>query len=72
MLKYFLENKNNSRWIGENSYLINWFSDDISNSNGLQLTGGITTYDDEDLDLEEYEDESISLGGNTSKILIII
>jgi CRISPR-associated protein Csd1 len=69
MLKYFLENKNNSRWIGENSYLINWFSDDISNSNGLQLTGGITTYDDEDLDLEEYEDESISLGGNTSKNL---
>lgn len=67
MLKYFLENKNNSRWIGESSYLINWFSDDISNNDGLQLTDAISTYDD--LGLELDEDETISLGGHASKNL---
>ena len=69
MLKFFLENNNNSRWIGENSYLVNWFSDDISNSDGLQLTGAITTYEDDELDLELDEDENVSLGGNISKNL---
>lgn len=68
MLKYLLENKNNSRWIGESSYLINWFSDDISNSDGLQLTGAISMSDD-DLDLDYDGDELISLGGSVSKNL---
>lgn len=33
MLKYLLENNQTSKWLGENSYLITWFSDDISNEN---------------------------------------
>ena len=69
MLKYLLDNNDNSRWIGENSYLVNWFSDDISNSDGLQLTGAISTQYDDDIDLEIDEDETISLGGYNSKNL---
>ena len=68
MLKYFLENKNNSRWLGETSYLINWFSDDIENNEGLQLTNTISTYEDTDSDLEDDE-EMVSLGGQPSKAL---
>ncbi|TAH64684.1 MAG: type I-C CRISPR-associated protein Cas8c/Csd1 [Anaerolineaceae bacterium] len=68
ILKFFLENINNSKRIGENSYLVNWFSDDISNSDGLQLTSSITTHDYDDLDLEA-DDDNVSLGGNSSKNL---
>lgn len=68
MLKYFLENKNSSRWIGESSYLVNWFSDDISNSSGLQITDAISAYD-EDEDLDYDENEFLSFGGNISKNL---
>lgn len=38
MLKYFLENENSSIWIADGQYLINWFSDDISNDSMIDLT----------------------------------
>ena len=41
MLKYFLENKKNYTFLGENSYLINWFSDDINNSENISVTRDI-------------------------------
>lgn len=30
MIKYLLENKNTSTWLGSSQYLINWFSDDLT------------------------------------------
>lgn len=68
MLKYLLENDNNSRWLGETSYLVNWFSDDIPNNEGIKLTNAISIDEDDDLDLEN-DDEIVSLGGETSKEL---
>lgn len=37
MLKYLLENKNSSKWLGEQQYLINWVSTDISNENEIDV-----------------------------------
>lgn len=37
MLKYLIDNPNTNRFIGENSYLINWFSDDIGNQEKLDI-----------------------------------
>lgn len=37
MLKYLLENENSSRWLGEQQYLVNWMSTDISNENKLDV-----------------------------------
>lgn len=68
MLKYLLENNNNSRWLGETSYLLNWFSDDIPNNEGLKLTDAISIDEDNDLDLD-YDEETVSLGGESSKEL---
>ena len=38
MLKYLLDNKNSSRWLGGQQYLINWFSDDIENKQEFDIT----------------------------------
>lgn len=38
MLKFFLENKNSSKWLSSGQYLINWFSDDLKNESELELT----------------------------------
>lgn len=37
MLKYLLTNKNSSTWLGEQQYLINWFSTDISNESSFSI-----------------------------------
>lgn len=37
MLKYLMDNPHTNRFIGENSYLINWFSDDMGNEKGLDI-----------------------------------
>lgn len=37
MLKYLMDNPKTNRFIGENSYLINWFSDDIGNEENLNI-----------------------------------
>lgn len=36
-LKYFLENKRSSLWLGEQQYLVNWFSDDFGNQRNLNI-----------------------------------
>lgn len=37
-LKFFLENPKSSLWLGEQQFLINWFTDDFMNERGFQLT----------------------------------
>lgn len=32
-----MENKNSSTWLGSSQYLINWFSDDLSNESHLDI-----------------------------------
>lgn len=75
MLKYLLENKNNTRWLGSSSYLVNWFSDDIQNEQDIQFTSSISMddkdeiEDDLELDFEENVDANASFGGQLSKML---
>ena len=37
MIKYLLENNNSHTWLGTSQYLINWFSDDLSNDSQLDI-----------------------------------
>lgn len=74
MLKYFLENGKNNTYLGESSYLINWFSDDINNSENISVTRDIDSL----FDIEFIEGNSKSdiynenilkyLSGNYTKI----
>ncbi|MBS4889310.1 MAG: type I-C CRISPR-associated protein Cas8c/Csd1 [Anaerococcus vaginalis] len=41
MAKYLLSSKDTSVWLGDNTYLINWFSDDIKNESGINLNSRI-------------------------------
>lgn len=41
MLKYFLENKNSSKWLSEQQYLINWLSSDIQNDSQLDVMASV-------------------------------
>ncbi|HER8641819.1 TPA: type I-C CRISPR-associated protein Cas8c/Csd1 [Streptococcus pyogenes] len=52
MIKYLLENKNTSTWLGSSQYLINWFSDDLTNDSRLDIVSPI--FDD---GLEEDDDD---------------
>ncbi|MCC9874283.1 type I-C CRISPR-associated protein Cas8c/Csd1, partial [Streptococcus agalactiae] len=54
MIKYLLENKNTSTWLGSSQYLINWFSDDLTNDSRLDIVSPI--FDD---GLEEDDDEDM-------------
>lgn len=61
MLKYLLENKNSSYWLGEQQYLVNWLSTDISNENEINV---LNPYEFLDFSFEEetkekYEPASI-------------
>lgn len=38
MLKYLMDNKNSSRWLGGQQYIVNWFSDDVKNEKRLSVT----------------------------------
>lgn len=38
MAKALLEGSNTSRWLGEKTYAISWFSDDIQNKSGMDVT----------------------------------
>lgn len=69
MIKYFLENHENRKQLGDSSYLINWFSDDIGNTEIVKLTNTISPYDDVD---DEDIDEDITpktLGGGISSAI---
>lgn len=54
MIKYLLENKNSSTWLGSSQYLINWFSDDLANESQLDIVKPIFN----DL-FEDDEEESL-------------
>ncbi|KIC78181.1 type I-C CRISPR-associated protein Cas8c/Csd1 [Streptococcus constellatus] len=54
MIKYLLENKNSSTWLGSSQYLINWFSDDLVNESQLDIVKPIFN----DL-FEDDEEESL-------------
>lgn len=67
MLKYLIENKNHSRYIGEGAYLINWLSQDLDKG-GVEL---LLDIDNEDLyDMEDLEgvgqEQRDPLGGGVS------
>ncbi len=65
MLKYLLENKNYNRFIGENAYVVNWLSNDLSKG-GIEL---VSDLEDED-DFEDVEEVTMSkLGGKISQKL---
>lgn len=41
MAKYLLSSENTSVWLGDNTYLVNWFSDDIKNESCINLNSRI-------------------------------
>ena len=53
MLKYLLENDQNRKKIGDSSFLVNWFSNDIGNEEGASLVDSFSSGED----LNEEEDE---------------
>jgi CRISPR-associated protein Csd1 len=68
MLKYFLENIQNRKKIGESCFLINWFSDDIGNKESVILTNTISPYDD--MDDEDDDDSNLkTFGGIVSSAI---
>jgi len=69
MLKYLLENYQNNKKIGEDCYVINWFSNDIGNEEQINLIDGIYLHEavlDETLDDEEEDEILKTLGGSIS------
>ena len=78
MVKYFLENNKSYTYLGENSYLVNWFSDDINNFENISVTRDASDYLDifdqeifeEKVDMADMYNENIIkyLSGNHEKI----
>ena len=71
MLKYFLENEKTCTYLGENSYLINWFSDDINNDENIKITGDLFTAPTvEGKDIADISNENVLkyLSGNYRNI----
>lgn len=62
MIKYLLENKNSSTWLGTSQYLINWFSDDLANESQLDIVKPV--FDDLFEDDEDEEDSLLSIKPN--------
>lgn len=69
MIKYFLENHENCKKLCDSSYLINWFSDDIGNSEIVNLTSVISPYDDIDEEEMDEDTSSRTLGGGISSAI---
>lgn len=60
MLKYLIDNKNHSQYLGEGAYLINWLAEEVDK-------GGFDLFAEFD---DEVEDDSLAdLGGSLSKKL---
>ena len=65
MLKYLMDNKNSSKWLGGQQYIVNWFSDDIRNDKKLFITSanpniaGVDESDEFDIDKIETEDATM-------------
>lgn len=67
MLKYLLENKNHSKYIGENAYIVNWLSKDLGRG-GIELVSDLNEEDDDDF--EDAEELTMAeLGDKRSKSL---
>ena len=62
MIKYLLENKNSSTWLGTSQYLINWFSDDLANESQLDIVKPV--FDDLFEDDKDQKDSSVFLKPN--------
>lgn len=58
-LKFFLENPKSSLWLGDQQFLINWFTDDFTNERGFQLTAQDTPKAFEDQKEEEKVEKRI-------------
>lgn len=58
MLNYLIENNNSSNRIAENQYLLTWFSEDIKNSNNVDITYNIQVDEDFDFLLNLNDDKS--------------
>ncbi len=65
MLKYLMDNKNSSKWLGGQQYIVNWFSDDVRNDKKLFITSanpniaGVDESDEFDIDKIEAEDATM-------------
>ena len=62
MIKYLLENKNSSTWLGSSQYLINWFSDDLANESQLDIVKPV--FNELFEDDEDQKDSSVFLKPN--------
>ncbi|VUW95045.1 CRISPR-associated protein (Cas_Csd1) [Streptococcus constellatus] len=62
MIKYLLENKNSSAWLGSSQYLINWFSDDLANESQLDIVKPM--FDDLFEDDEDEEENTFLIKPN--------
>ena len=73
MLKYLLENHQNYRKISKSCYLVNWFSNDISNDEKVSLLDSISPYGVIENEIYEDEDEEDdtprTLGGSISEAI---
>lgn len=48
MLKYLLENKNSRKWLSGQQYLINWFDNDVTNTDEVDILGfNLLPYEEE-------------------------
>lgn len=73
MLKYFLENGTNSRWLNSGAYLVNWFSTDIENTISFDPSAKMIKDDflDDLITLEDLPEtdtaKEFSFGGSVAK-----
>lgn len=67
MIKYFLENNQNKKQIGDSCFLINWFSDDIGNEERINLMDPISP--DIEKDDNEVDDIPKTFGGGISSVI---
>ena len=64
MLKYLMDNKNSSKWLGGQQYIVNWFSDDVKNEKKLFITSanpnlaGVNETDEFDIDKIETKNDT--------------
>ena len=64
MLKYLMDNKNSSKWLGGQQYIVNWFSDDVKNEKKLFITSanpnlaGVDEADEFDIDKIETKSDT--------------
>lgn len=63
MLNYLMDNKNSSKWLGGQQYIVNWFSDDVKNEKKLFITSanpniaGVDETDEFDIDKIEIKSD---------------